>query len=70
MKCITEYDDSKYYHRARYILIIMNGVSTKSPGYDKVYLSLDNDLKNQIRMVLSCVASGSAVSILDNIWFK
>ena len=70
LKSITEDYDSKAYHRAHYILTLRGGVSTKSPGDEKVYLSLNNYLNNQLMMVLSFVDSGSMGSICDNIWLK
>ena len=42
LKDIKQDDDSKSYHCARYILTLRGGVSTKSPGDGKVYLSLNN----------------------------
>ena len=35
-----------------------------------MYLSLNNDIKNQLSMVPSCVNSISVGSICDNAWFK
>ena len=69
LKVITEDDDSKAYHCECYIIALRVVVSTKSPGDEKVYLSLRNDLKNQLRVVLSCVGSRSLRSTCNNTWF-
>ena len=66
LKGITADENITAYHRARYILTLRGRISTKLPGEEKVYLPLNNDLKNQVKIVLACVASGSAGSICDN----